>query len=205
MHTGAGGNRSGRFATPCSGCVEQLCHVRDGMLRQYHPSGRNGAAALMGRSGDTTISGWLTTCTRVQVATARDALRYHAMGVQVEHGQDQAGLPTIGTFRRYHPYGRYAVDDLGTLRRYGGSCVWKAPYKSERSGRNAIPCSGWARSFTGGAAALPTVATPQRYHRLDRCWFEDSDHNARVGHCTGGTLRRYHGLWAGCGFPTSAS
>ena len=37
--------------------------------------GSEWAAAQMGRSGDTTISGWLTTCTRVQVVTARDALR----------------------------------------------------------------------------------------------------------------------------------
>ena len=44
--------------------------------------------------------------------------------------------------------------DLGTLRRYHGLCDWKAPYKSERSGRNAIPCSGWARSFTGGTCGF---------------------------------------------------
>ena len=31
MHTGAGRNRSGRFATPCSGCVKQACHVRVGL------------------------------------------------------------------------------------------------------------------------------------------------------------------------------
>ena len=55
-------------------------------------------------------------CIRMWGDTARDALRYHAVGVQVVHGQE-AGLPTVGTFRRYHPYGRYAVDDLGTLRR----------------------------------------------------------------------------------------
>ena len=145
---------------------------------------RRTVVTQMGRSGETMICEKATLCTRVQVGTARDVLRHHAMGVQVDHGQDQAGLPTVGTFRRYHPYGRYAVDDLGTLRRYRGSCVWKAPYKSERSGRTAIPCSGWARSFTGGTAALPTVATLQRYHRLDRCWFVDTTHGwgtAQVG------------------------
>ena len=47
---------------------------------------RNGAASQLGRSGDTRISWWHTACTRVQVITARDALRYHAMGVQVDHG-----------------------------------------------------------------------------------------------------------------------
>ena len=44
--------------------------------------------------------------------------------------------------------------DLGTLRRYHGLCDWKAPYESERSGRNVIPCSGWARSFTGGTCGF---------------------------------------------------
>ena len=28
--------------------------------------------------------------------------------------------------------------------------------------------------------------------------------SALLGYCAGGTLRRYHVLWTGCGFPTSA-
>ena len=37
---------------------------------------------LSGRFDDTISLGWDTFCTRVQVGTARDALRYHAVGVQ---------------------------------------------------------------------------------------------------------------------------
>ena len=64
MHTGAGRNRSGRFTTPYSGCVEQSCLVRAGTLRRHH-------GLWVG----------LRFCTRVQVSAARDALRYHAVGV----------------------------------------------------------------------------------------------------------------------------
>ena len=45
---------------------------------------------------------WLASCTRVQVSAARDALRYHAVGVQVVRGQVRAGMPTVGSLRRYH-------------------------------------------------------------------------------------------------------
>ena len=53
--------------------------------------GRTRAVAQMGRSGGTMICGWLTTCTRVQVVTARDALRYHAVGVLLVRGQTGLG------------------------------------------------------------------------------------------------------------------
>ena len=52
-----------------------------GTPRRYHPSGRNGAAAQMGRSGDTMFCEKATLCTRVQVGTARDVLRHHTAGV----------------------------------------------------------------------------------------------------------------------------
>ena len=44
LHTDVGRYRSGRFAIPCNGCVEQWCHVRVGLptvgaLWRYHPSG----------------------------------------------------------------------------------------------------------------------------------------------------------------------
>ena len=155
MHTGAGRNRSGRFATPCSGCVEQSCHVRVGLptvgtLRRYHPSGRNGTAALLGRSGDTMISGWLTTCTRVQVVTALDALRYHAVGVLVVRGQTELVCRRSGRHRRHHPSGgrNGAVAQMVKLRRHHG--LWddlrlahgvQVSCRSDNSS-GLIPCGG---------------------------------------------------------------
>ena len=47
-------------AIPCGGCVEQSCHAGlgcHGWDASAIPSGRNGAAAQMGRSGDTMVCG----------------------------------------------------------------------------------------------------------------------------------------------------
>ena len=63
---------------------------------------RGAVLTQMGRPGDTMICEKATFCTRVQFSAARDALRYHAVGVQVVRGQDRAGLSTVGTLRRHH-------------------------------------------------------------------------------------------------------
>ena len=131
----------------------------------------------MGRSGDTMICEKATFCTRVQVGTAR--MRYHATGVWSSRAMLGLGCRRLGRFddtiRRVGmgllhrwdapviprsvsgwltTFPRVQVVPLGTLRRYHGLCDWKAPDKSERSGRNAIPCSGWARSFTGSTCGF---------------------------------------------------
>ena len=99
------------------------------------------------------------------------------------------------------------VVPLSTSGRSGDTMVCATGrHRTSRNARDAMryhAVAGRGRS-RAVLAVLPTIATLQRYHRLDRCWFVVSDHNPRVGHCTGGTLRRYLGLWAGCGFPTSA-
>ena len=96
----------GRSGDTCVGCVKKSClaglgcHSWDvsatpsvgsvwdsytvGTLRRYHPS-----------------VGWLPFCTRVQVSAARDALRYHAVGLV------WAGLPKVGAFRRHHHGARF--------------------------------------------------------------------------------------------------
>ena len=86
----------------------------------------------LGRFGDTIrrvgkglLHRWDAPAIPRSVGGLRLAHGCRSMGVQVVHGQE-AGLPTVGSFRRYHPYGQDAVDDLGTLRRYRGSCVWVA-------------------------------------------------------------------------------
>ena len=66
--------------------------------------GRNGAAAQMGRSGDTMVCGLATTCTLLQVGTARDAFRYHAMVCVADHGLYRTELSTVGSLRRYFPF-----------------------------------------------------------------------------------------------------
>ena len=81
--------------------------------------GRTRAVAQMGRSGGTMICGWLTTCTRVQVVTARDALRYHAVGVLVVRGQTGLGCRRSGRLRRHHPSGSVCTRRLGWALRAG--------------------------------------------------------------------------------------
>ena len=75
-----------------------------GTLRRNHPSGRIEAAAQLGRSGDTMVCG--LACTRVLVSAARDALRYHAVGVQVVRGQYRTGLRRSGRFGDTYRLGR---------------------------------------------------------------------------------------------------
>ena len=65
--------------------------------------GRNGAAGQMGRSGDTMVCGLATICTLLQVGTARDALRYHAVVCVADRGPYRTELPTVETLRRYLP------------------------------------------------------------------------------------------------------
>ena len=73
----------------------------------------------MGRSGDTMICGWLTTCTRLQVGTARDALRHHTVGVLVVRGLTGLGCRRSGRLRRYHPSGSVCPRRLGWALRAG--------------------------------------------------------------------------------------
>ena len=77
----------------------------DGRDASAIPSaGSVGDTAQLGRSGDPMTCGeWLATNTWVQVSGVRDALRYRAVCVRVVRGQDWAGLPTVGTLRRYLP------------------------------------------------------------------------------------------------------
>ena len=56
--------------------------------------------------------GMATTCTWVQVGTARDALRYHAVVYVVVRGLYRTVLPTVGTLRR----GVHQDVGLGILR-----------------------------------------------------------------------------------------
>ena len=88
--------------------------------------------------------GWLAFCTRVQVSAARDALRYHAVGVW--NSRMQRLVATIGTLRRNHPSGR--IEAAAQLGRSGDTmacglaCVLHTGAGQCRSGRSAIPCGG---------------------------------------------------------------
>ena len=59
--------------------------------------------------------GWIASCTRMQVNAARDALRYHAVGVLIT---DRAGLPTSSAI----PSVFVSVRD-GRLGRYGDTMM----------------------------------------------------------------------------------
>ena len=121
------------------------------MVGKYHEF-----VEQMGRPGDTMAVDWLSTCTRVLVGTARDALRYHAVGVLVVGGQVRAGLPTIGTLRRYHPSGRFVpVGWVGHNALFGSVTLWPRRivgtfrrhqavplYMRLRSGRYVRGCNG---------------------------------------------------------------
>ena len=67
--------------------------------------GQSGTVTQMGRSGGTMVRDCLASCTRVQVYAARDALRYHAVGVLVVRGQTGLVCRRSGRLRRYHPSG----------------------------------------------------------------------------------------------------
>ena len=94
---------------PHTRCVLHHCHRVLRRRKDWHLSlpphnvgeflGGGAVATQMGRSGDTMICEKATFCTRVQVSAAWDALRHHAVGVQVVRSQDRAGLPTVGTLR----------------------------------------------------------------------------------------------------------
>ena len=158
--------RAGRItrdasAILCDGCVELSCHA--GWLPRLGRFGdtirRVGLGQLHSWDAPATpwSVGWLAFCTRVQVSAARDALRYHAVGVQVDRGQDRAGLPTVGTLRRYHPSGSVCLvagwpqhigEAVALLGRSGDAMVCGRTNVLHTgvgrycSGRFAIPCGG---------------------------------------------------------------
>ena len=80
--------------------------VRDGCARRLGCSASLGVKPLstLGRSDDTRVR---VVGSHIFLAgrAARDALRYHVVGVQVVGGQVRVGTPTVGTLRRYHPSG----------------------------------------------------------------------------------------------------
>ena len=101
LHTGAGQCSSGRFSDTMR-WVYRAVACRDwlprfGTLRRYHPSGWFGAAAQMGRSGDTMVCG--LACTRVFVVN---------IGLGCD-GRDASAIPTVWV-------GVYPVVGLDTTR-----------------------------------------------------------------------------------------
>ena len=90
--------------------------------------------------GDTMSVDWLSTCTRVLVGSARDALRYHAVGVLVVGGQVRARLPTVGTPRRYHPSGRFVpVGWVGHNALFGSVTLWSRRIVGTFRRHQAVP------------------------------------------------------------------
>ena len=82
--------------------------------------GRNGAAALLRRSGGT-MDLWddLRLAHGCRSVTARDALRYHAVGVLVVRGLTGLGCRRSGRHRRHHPSGSVCTRRLGWALRAG--------------------------------------------------------------------------------------
>ena len=87
------------------------------------PQHIGGAVALLGRSGDTMVLGGQMTCIWVKVGTARDALRYNAVGLV------RAGLPKVGTFRPHQTVPLCLCSwqlAVGALRWRGLHLVWRS-------------------------------------------------------------------------------
>ena len=111
LHTGAGLCRSGRSAIPCGGYADCSWADRAGLPVVGTPSATPsvwvgvGQLHRWGAPAAPWSVGCLASFTRVQVSAARDALRYHAVGVLVVRGQTGLDCRRSGRLRRYRPSG----------------------------------------------------------------------------------------------------
>ena len=134
-----------------------------GTLRRYHPSGRNGAAAQMGRSGDTMVCG--LTCVlhtgAGQCFSGRfsDTMRWVYGAVACRDW-----LPRLGRFGDTIRRGGLGQLHRWAHRRHHG--LWVGLHTGAgqcRSGRSAIPCGGCASRSWSISDWVATVGTLRRY------------------------------------------
>ena len=141
------------LAITCVGCVEQSCHAGLG-CHGWDATAIPSVGSDMGHlhrcdaPGDTMVCELTCDLHTGAARAARDPLRYHAVGVQVVRGQVRAGMPTVGTLRRYHgqwedyclAYGCRTVP-LGTLcdtirwAWFGPGCQWLGRFGDSRRSR----------------------------------------------------------------------